>query len=92
MSPEEFGFSLAKPEDLRGGTAEENAQAINELLAGKTSAYRDIVILNAGAAMVIAGKADDLAAGIELALTSLDDGSAAQALQRLIVASNASLS
>ncbi len=89
VSPEEFGLSLASPDDLRGGSAAVNAKAITDLLAGKTSAYRDIVILNAGAAMVIAGAAEDVAAGMEMATASLDDGRAAQALRKLVVTSNA---
>lgn len=85
LSPEDFGLpTLESPESLRGGDAKENAKALSDLLAGKKSAYRDIVLANASAALVIAGKALDFKKGVELAAISLDDGKAQNVLTRYI--------
>jgi anthranilate phosphoribosyltransferase len=88
VSPSEVGLPRARPEDLKGGDAEHNAKALRAVLEGTPGAYRDIAILNAGGALVVAGKAATLAEGVELAARSIDEGNAAQALERLVAASN----
>jgi len=84
IAPEEVGIARARPEDLKGSDAETNAAALRGVLAGEESAYRDIVLMNAGAAFVVAGKAADLAQGVALARQSIDDGRAMAALDMLI--------
>jgi anthranilate phosphoribosyltransferase len=89
ISPEDIGIKRAKPEELRGGDAETNATALLGVLKGKKGAFRDIVIFNAAAALVVAGRAKDLKAGAALATKSLDSGEAEGRLDRLIAVSNA---
>jgi anthranilate phosphoribosyltransferase len=88
VTPAEVGLATASLSDLVGGDAHENAEALRRVLAGADSPYRDIALLNAGAALVVAGKAADLAGGIALARTSIDSGAALDVLGRLIAASN----
>ncbi len=88
LSPESYGISLTTIESLRGGDPAHNALALTELLAGQRSDYRDIVRLNSGAALMIAGIADDIAQGIDMAQNSIDSGKARAALDRLIEVSN----
>jgi anthranilate phosphoribosyltransferase len=73
---------------LRGGDAETNAAALKRVLEGEKGAFRDIAVLNAAAALVVAGRATDLAAGVTLAQKSIDSGEAEGRLDRLIVVSN----
>ncbi|MGA1876458.1 MAG: anthranilate phosphoribosyltransferase, partial [bacterium] len=80
LNPQDFGFSLAKQEDLRGGTAEENARLTLDVLEGKPGPARDIVLLNAGAALYVCEKAADLSEGIGLAVHSIDSGAALERL------------
>lgn len=87
ITPEQFGLSRATPEALKGGDGAANALALRAVLAGEPSAYADVSLLNAAAALVVAGKADDLGAGLELARASLKGGHAAAALDRLIATS-----
>ena len=87
----EFGIAPATNEDLTGGGPEENAHVVKRVLSGESGAHRDIVVLNAGAALVVAGRVDDIAAGIEMAAQSIDDGSASAALAALIAASTAAV-
>ncbi|MCB1509889.1 MAG: anthranilate phosphoribosyltransferase [Hyphomicrobiaceae bacterium] len=89
VGPSDAGLPSAKLADLIGGDANVNAQAIRDLLDGKRGAYRDIVVLNAAAAMIVAGKAGDLAAGAKLAETAIDTGAAKNALAKLVETSNA---
>ena len=91
VTPEDAGLPRASIEDLRGGDAEENARALEALLDGAPGPYRDIVLLNAAAALLVAGKADDLRAGAELAAAVIDDGRAKAALKKLVEATNAPL-
>ena len=84
LTPENYGIERVSIESLRGGRPAENAAALRSLLNGRHSAYRDIVRLNAGAALMIAGLADDIEAGIDLATKSIDSGKAEMALKRLI--------
>jgi anthranilate phosphoribosyltransferase len=88
ISPEEVGLAKVKPEALRGGDAESNAKAVEEVLEGKKTPFRDVALLNAAAALVVAGKAKDLKAGVALAAHSVDSGEAEGRLDRLIVVSN----
>lgn len=82
LGPQDFGLPLAPPESLRGGTAHENAAALSALLDGAPSAYRDIVLLNAAAALLIAGKARDRNTAREQAAAAIDSGAALAVLNR----------
>ncbi len=88
LTPEDAGLAPASPDDLTGGDARENAEAILDVLAGKPGAFRDIVLLNTGAALVVAGKADDIKQGAELAAGAVDSGAARTALDQLVATSN----
>jgi anthranilate phosphoribosyltransferase len=83
LHPADAGLPVAARADLAGGSAEENAGMIERLLAGEQGPRRDVVILNAAAALLIAGEASDFAGGVARAARSLDDGGAAAALSRL---------
>ena len=89
MTPGEFELKQATLSDLSGGEPAVNAAALTALLGGETSAYRDIVLLNAGAALSITGKAIDIKQGIALAAESLDSGKAKSVLTRLAEFSHA---
>jgi len=84
ITPEAVGLPRAGLSDLVGGSASENAQALRDLLGGKTGAYRDIVLLNAAAAFLVGEKVETLREGVELASQVIDDGRAAVALKRLV--------
>jgi len=88
ISPENVGLAKVKPESLRGGDAESNAKAVEDVLEGKKTPFRDVAILNAAAALVVAGKAKDLKAGVGIAAHAIDSGEAEGRLDRLIVVSN----
>jgi anthranilate phosphoribosyltransferase len=88
IHPADAGLDLAQPVDLLGGDSEANANAIRDLLAGHKGAYRDIVLLNAAAALIVAGKAADLKAGAALGADAIDSGKAVKVLERLIAISN----
>ena len=88
ISPEEFGLRKVKPEALRGGDAATNAKAVRNVLEGKESAFRDVALLNAAAALLVAGKAKDLKDGLHAAAHSVDSGEAEGRLDRLIAVSN----
>src|SRR5215510_10152650 len=89
ITPEEMGLQRVKPEALRGGEAKENAQALVDVLKGKSGAFRDVAVLNAAAALVVADRAKDLKQALALAQKSIDSGEAASRLQRLVAISNA---
>lgn len=84
ISPSDAGISEAKPEDLKGGDAQHNAAALTALLEGEAGAYRDIVVLNAGASLLVAGKVDNLKAGAEMAAAAIDDKKALETLESLV--------
>ena len=85
LDPAELGFARAYPADLAGGTAEENAEITRAILTGQEhGARRDVVVLNAAAALVAAGKATDLPAGINLANDSLNNGAALTVLDNFV--------
>jgi anthranilate phosphoribosyltransferase len=88
ISPEDVGLPKVKPEALRGGDAATNARAVQEVLEGKPSPFREVAVLNAAAALVVAGKAKTLKDGVGLAVHSVDSGEAEGRLDRLIVVSN----
>lgn len=88
VTPEDAGLKRAAPEDLKGGDPAHNAAALRDLLDGKTGAYRDIVLLNAAAALVVADKAADLRAGVAMAAEALDFGAAKATLAKLVTLSN----
>lgn len=83
VTPEDAGLSRAAAEDLTGGDPQYNADALRRLLDGEKGPYRDIAVLNAAAALIVAGKADDLNAGARTAEAAIDDGKSANALSRL---------
>ena len=89
ITPEDVGLPRVKPEALRGGDAEHNARALLDVLKGKRNAFRDVAMLNAAAALVVAGKAEDLKEGASLAVRAIDSGEAEGKLDRLIAVSNA---
>ena len=80
ITPEEAGLDRAEGAALKGGDADSNAAALRAVLGGESGAYRDIVVLNAAGALVVAGAAPDLAAGAKLASDSLSQGKAKAAL------------
>ncbi|WP_421983159.1 anthranilate phosphoribosyltransferase [Roseibium sp.] len=88
ISPEDAGLPTARAEDLKGGLPAENARALREVLAGARNAYRDIVLFNSAASLMVADKARDLKEGVEMAAASIDDGTSADTLEKLVAASN----
>lgn len=83
VHPEEFGLPEHPFEDILGGSPEDNAKAFRALLDGAPGAYRDAVLLNAAAALLVAGRADDAKSGVEMARESLDSGAARQKVEQL---------
>lgn len=83
VSPEDVGLPLSPVESLRGGDPERNAAALLALLDGVASPYRDCVVLNAAAALVVAGRSDDLREAARMAAASIDQGAARGVLERL---------
>jgi len=88
ITPADAGLPLAKPEDLKGGTPDENATAMRTMLGGAKGAFRDCVVLNVAAALLIAGKATDLKDGAAQAQDAIDSGRATQTLEHLISITN----
>lgn len=88
ITPEDFGFERCAKEDLLGGTPEENAIITKEILQGAPGAKRTAVLLNAGTGLYLAGKAESMQAGIQLAGELIDSGKAYATLQKLIKISN----
>ena len=89
IDPLELGVARCAPDDLRGGTPEENSKAIREVLNGNAGAHRDAVLLNAAGAIAAAGHADDLAGGLPIAAEAVDSGAAAERLDHLVAFSHA---
>jgi anthranilate phosphoribosyltransferase len=89
ITPEAVGLPRASLADLQGGDPDVNAQAIRDLLAGRRSPYRDVVLLNTAAALLVSDKVETLREGVERAAGAIADGRAQGALQRLVAASNA---
>ena len=88
IEPADFGVDPVRPEALVGGTPEENAETLRAVLAGDLGPLRDVVIMNAGAALMVAGKAELTEDGANLAREAIDSGRARQALDRLVDISN----
>ncbi len=88
VTPEQAGLKQYELKDILGGTPEENAQAIHDLFDGTPGAYRDIVLLNAAAALIVADKVDTLKDGAEAAAAAIDSGKAKSTLARLVAVSN----
>ena len=80
LSPADFGLAVRKAEELKGGDAKVNAAAMREILQGAKNAYRDIVLANAAAVLVIHGRAKDLKQGVNMAAEAIDSGKAMQTL------------
>src|SRR5450631_4116154 len=89
VTPEEFGMQRASLDEILGGDAAANAAIIRKILGGEKSPRRDIVVLNAAAALVAAGKADHLAGALSKAIESLDSGAAGAKLEALVIFTNA---
>jgi anthranilate phosphoribosyltransferase len=88
VRPEDAGLKSAPVIEIKGGDAAHNADALRKVLTGADGAYRNTVLLNAAAALVVAGIAEDLAEGARLAAVAIDDGEAADRLDRLVKVSN----
>jgi anthranilate synthase/phosphoribosyltransferase len=91
LDPAELGLPRARLEDLRGGTAEENAQITQAILAGEQGPHRDVVLLNAAAALVAGGVAGDFEEGLQQAAEAIDSGRAREKLEGLVAFSQAQL-
>ncbi len=88
ISPADFGIAIASPEDIKGGTGEENAVILKDILSGVKGPKRDIVLMNAGAAIYVSGIAKTMAEGIRLAEESIDSKKAIEKLDSLIAFTN----
>ena len=91
VDPATLGLPRATRDDLRGGDPRANAEAARRVLGGEPGHHRDIVLLNAAAAAMVAGRVDSLADGLEVVASSVDDGRAAEVLERLVEASNSAV-
>jgi len=89
ITPADAGVPLHTTDEIKGGDAAHNASALRAVLDGAPSAYRDTVLMNAGAALVVAGRAATIAEGAALAASIVDDGRARERLNRLVAVSNA---
>jgi anthranilate phosphoribosyltransferase len=90
IAPEDAGLPRAQAADLKGGTAQENAAAMRDVLGGKKGPLRDVVLMNSAALLVVAGAAPDLKAGVTAAARSIDEGGARKALDALVEITNRS--
>ena len=88
VTPEDGGLPRANGDALKGGDANANAASLSGVLEGKPGAFRDVALLNAAAALIVAGRARDLKHGVAIGTESLDSGAAAERLARLITVSN----
>jgi anthranilate phosphoribosyltransferase len=88
LDPEELGLPRAKPEDLRGGDVEASAEIARRVLEGEPGPRRDVVVLNAGAALEVAGFAGSLLEGMATAARAIDDGDAVRTLERWVAVTN----
>ncbi len=89
IDPVDLGLAPATADDIRGGSPDNNADVVRRVLAGELGPHRDIVVLNAAAALVVAGRANTVAAGLELASAAIDDGRAAATLTKMAGVSQA---
>jgi anthranilate phosphoribosyltransferase len=88
VTPEQAGLPRARMQDLLGADAQTNAQAVRDVLAGAPGAFRDIVLLNAAAALIVAERAEDLTGGVALAAQAIDSGAAHAVLAKLAAISS----
>jgi anthranilate phosphoribosyltransferase len=88
ITPESVGLTRVKPDALKGGDADTNAEALKDVLRGEKNPFREVAVLNAAAALVVAGVAGDLKAGVAAAQKSIDSGEAVKRLDKLIEVSN----
>ncbi|MBP5411042.1 MAG: anthranilate phosphoribosyltransferase, partial [Lachnospiraceae bacterium] len=88
ITPEDFGFERCTKDDLKGGTPTENAAITRDILGGAKGAKRNAVLLNAGASLYIAGKAESFKDGVRLAAEIIDSGKALETLEKMIEVSN----
>ncbi len=88
ITPEDAGLKRVKPEALRGGSPEQNARSLLDVLKGNPGPYREVVLLNAAAALIVAGKAGNLREGTALSAKAIESGEAEGRLDRLIAISN----
>ncbi len=88
ITPEQAGLPRAQPEDIRGGDPQDNAAAMHRLLAGERGAFRDIVLLNAAAALIVADKVTSLTDGVALAASAIDSGAAQRKLAAFVALTN----
>ncbi len=88
IAPEDAGLTRSSPGSLKGGDADANAVALRSVLEGIPSAYRDVALLNAAAALIVAGKAGNLKEGVAIGTRTIDSGAAAAKLKQLIAVSN----
>ena len=84
VHPSDFGLPKASPAQLRGGDAADNAAIAQAILGGERGAGRDIVLLNAGASLLVAGRTSTIADGVQMAASALDNGEAGRVLERLV--------
>ncbi len=89
VTPEDAGLARVELKALRGGDPEKNARALRDVLAGKASAYRDVVLLSAAAILIVADRVESLKDGVTFAAASIDEGRAKAALDKLVEVSNA---
>jgi anthranilate phosphoribosyltransferase len=88
VTPEDAGLPRARLEDLKGGDAAHNAQVLQAMLEGAPGPFRDIVLFSSAAALLVAGKADDLKSGVALAAEAVDSGAARRTLAQLVAITN----
>ncbi|HXH43334.1 MAG TPA: anthranilate phosphoribosyltransferase [Bradyrhizobium sp.] len=88
VTPEEAGLSRCEAGALKGGDADANAMALQSVLDGKPSPYRDVALMNAAAALIVAGRAKDLREGVAIGTRSIDSGAANAKLKHLVAVSN----
>ncbi len=88
VTPEQVGLPRVTLDDLKGGEPAHNAALMRDLLGGARGALRDVVLLNSAAALIVAGRAEDLRAGVTMAAGALDSGAARQVLERLVAMTN----
>ncbi|MCI5045432.1 MAG: anthranilate phosphoribosyltransferase [Aquisalinus sp.] len=89
VTPQEAGLDLNTADEIKGGDVKDNAKALSAMLDGDKSAYRNIVLLNAAAGLIVSGRATTLKEGVSLAATAIDEGKAAKKLQQLVERTNA---
>jgi anthranilate phosphoribosyltransferase len=89
VHPTDFGLTKAASADLKGGDAAENAAIVRDVLAGTRGARRDVVLLNAGVALFVAGRVDTIREGIAAAAAAVDAGAALERLEKMAQSSHA---